>query len=330
MKKNYHTLPILFIAISSFTSVLAFYLLITKASFHTQVFLQACGEVIRNVKEYVHFSPSGALSTVIIITTTVGLLLALIQILKFIISYNKLLRKQKKNYQLPKKLLNIVQKPQFQGIPVVIIEDNPTAYTIGLIKPKIVLSKSFLQKASPQQLEAVLLHELFHINNNHLLWLLISRLISSLFFFIPLIEYIAQQLKIEFELNADSFVVKTQKTKEHLCSSLALNLRYYNGVVPYFATSPIEKRVESLVNNKFTTERVGFTRMTLSLFSLSLMLSLAFVQPTQIAAGVSLEAGGVCKAEEGCKVTDCSGLEYAGGLNFTPHRASSTPFSSSR
>jgi len=316
--KNKHVLPIAFVAISSLVFALGTYLLITKTTFHPQLFITACDEVLKNIQEHVHFNPDGVLSSLILLVTTISVSLALFQLIRFVVSHRRLHRFQAEE-TLPDSLKETMSKHDLSQTAVVVVRNNkPTAYTIGLFKPKIIVSSALIAKLSHKQLEAVVLHELHHLRSHHLLWLLLSKLISSLFFFIPLVEYLAKQLKTEFELAADAFVVEKQKTRDHLCGSLALNIQYASGVIPHFATSPIEKRVESLVSNKVSLKKIGIKQLSISLLSLSLMLGVAIIQPNQIAADFVFEFGGVCSVKEDCKTTDCSGHETKDAHNFIP------------
>lgn len=304
--KNRLALPITFISVSSLALALGAYLLKTKTSFHPQLFITACGEVLKDIREHVHFNPDGILSSLILFVTAISVSLALFQLVKFIVSHNRLHKFQTQE-TLTDNLREIINKHNLSSDSVLIVKNTKlTAYTIGLVKPKIVVSQELAMKLSLDQLEAVVLHELYHLHSRHLLWLMLSKLISSLFFFIPLVEYLASQLRTEFELAADAFVVEKQKTKSHLCDSLALNIQYSGGAIPHFATSPIEKRVESLVGNKLSFERIGIKSLAMSIFSLALMLGAVFVQPNQVVANFAFEPGGMCSLEEGCQTTDCT------------------------
>lgn len=304
--KNRHTLPITFIAVSSLIFVLGMYLLATKTTLHPQFFISVCGEVLRNIQEHVHFNPNGLLSSFILLITAAGICLTITQTVRFILSHRRLSGKIQKTEQLPRILSHIMQEQRLQDVPISVIAGRPTAYTIGLLRPRIVISLSLIRKTSVKQLEAIVLHELYHLKNRHLLWLLISQLISSLFFFIPLIKYLAQQLKIEFELSADSYVVNKQKTREHLCGSLTLNLQYAGGIIPHFAASPIEKRVEVLLTRKVSLDNISTIRFFLSMFSIAAMMGIALTQPNQIAAGFHNDAEAVCKIGDNCQNKDCS------------------------
>ena len=305
------------------------YLLITKTTLHPQLFITACGEVLKNIQEHVHFNPDGVLSSLILFVTIISVSLALFQLIKFVVSHRRLHDFQSVGI-FPGNLKTIVRKHDLPQTAVAVVKNNKlTAYTIGLFNPKIIVSEALIVKLSHEQLEAVVLHELYHLRSRHLLWLLLSKLISSLFFFIPLVEYLAQQLKTEFELAADAFVVEKQKTRDHLCDSLALNIQYAGGVIPHFATSPIEKRVESLVSNKVSLEKIGIKQLSVSLLSLSLMLGVAIIQPNQVIADFTLETSAVCRVDEECRTTDCTNNQTQSTHNFTPLAPASFSFSSS-
>ena len=328
MKKRTYFLPFSFIILSSLVFFVGIYVLATKTTLHPQFFITACGEILKNVSEHVHFNPDGVLSSLILLIAVVGVSLTLLQTVRFFLSHKRLSGKVQKTDILSKKLSHIIQKLHLQDIPISVIDGKPTAYTIGLFRPRIIVSRSLICKAPHKQLEAVILHELYHLKNRHLLWLLVSRLISSLFFFVPLIEYLARQLKTEFELAADAFVVEQQKTRDHLCGSLALNLQYAGGVIPHFATSPIEKRVESLLTQHVSIDKIDVTRFCLSLFSITVMIGLALIQPSQITASFRENSDAICRAGQKCQNKDCFDQLSVNKSAFTSFAPGSSPLTS--
>ena len=312
------SLSTIFIVVSAFVFMLGSYLLATRTSLRPQFFITACVEVLRNVSEHVHFNPDGVVSILILLVALISMSLAVLQLTKFFTAYRRLLTLRTSN-SIPHKLQWVVNKHSLKKSSVSVISGaTVTAYTIGLLKPRIVISQSLVSNVTKHELEAVVLHELYHLKNRHVLWLLVSQVISSVFFFIPFIQYLARQLKIEFELAADAFVVEKQKTKDHLCDSLALNLQYAGGVIPHFATTPIERRVESLLGNKLSPERMGIKTVAVSTFSLLVMLGIAFVQPSQATANFAFGTSEVCSVGDSCQNTDCSGKQIEDMHNFTP------------
>lgn len=327
--KSKISLPFIFVFTSVFALGLGTYLLATKTTLQPQLFITTCGEVLKNIQEHVHFNLDGALSAVILFVAFIGAGLGLWQLIKFLISHRRL-HQLRIIRDVPENLAWVMRKHHLSNKKIILVSQSKlTAYTIGLFKPSIVVSQPLVSKLSREQLEAVVLHELYHLRSHHLLWLLLSRLISSTFFFIPLIGYLARQLRTEFELAADAFVIDKQKTRDHLRSSLALNLQYTESLAPHFATSPIERRVESLASNKSSRDRIGMKQLAISFLSFSFMLGIAFIQPSQIVAETSLTTGGVCEVGEECKTTGCSSHQGIETHYFSPRVPASFSLTSS-
>ena len=74
---------------------------------------------------------------------------------------------------------------------------------VGLVRPVILLPLSAMSGLSPQQLEAVLLHELAHIRRHDLLVQIGQMLIEAMLFFNPAVWWISRQVRIEREACAD-------------------------------------------------------------------------------------------------------------------------------
>jgi hypothetical protein len=75
--------------------------------------------------------------------------------------------------------------------------------------------------------------------------------------------------------------------------------------------------VDFLIGNKTSLERIGLKPLSVSIFSLALMLSIAFLQPNRISANYDLTTTGICSVEEDCQTTDCAGQETGDLHNFT-------------
>lgn len=295
-----------FIIISGLIFLTGTYLVKIVASSPFQFFITFCGEVFKDIRKHTHINPGGVTSSLILSATIIGVSLAIMQVVKFALSHQQLSKKHWDKVHRSQKLNWIIRRHKMQHVVFTISdEDELTAYTTGLIRPRIVVSRSLIRQVNRSQLEAIILHEFYHVQNRHVWWLLLTRATSALLFFVPLIGYLAQQLKTEFELAADSFVVQKQKTRHHICSSLALNLKYANSVMPHFAASPIEQRVESLITKKSVPEKVRKSQLGISLLSIGFMIGLIFIQPDQATATFSNQISVVCLVEEGCQTADC-------------------------
>ena len=98
------------------------------------------------------------------------------------------------------------------------VEDaKPMAYSISNIKPAIFLSVGLCELLTKKEMEAVLLHELYHIKNNSSLWKFSMNLLGVLS---PLSTFVTANSSLEKEENkADLFAIKLQSTNEHISSA---------------------------------------------------------------------------------------------------------------
>ena len=92
--------------------------------------------------------------------------------------------------------------------------------TIGYFKPIILLPVAAVNHLSPQQVEAVLLHELSHIRRFDFLINLISKAIQSLLYFNPFVKAFARIIESEREKNCDELVLQFQYEPHGYASAL--------------------------------------------------------------------------------------------------------------
>jgi beta-lactamase regulating signal transducer with metallopeptidase domain len=78
---------------------------------------------------------------------------------------------------------------------------------IGIFRSLVLLPVSALTTLSPDQLEAVLAHELAHIRRADYLWNLLQTVIETLFFFHPAVWWIGSNLRQQRELCCDDIAV---------------------------------------------------------------------------------------------------------------------------
>jgi beta-lactamase regulating signal transducer with metallopeptidase domain len=83
--------------------------------------------------------------------------------------------------------------------------------TLGCLKPIILLPVAMISHLTPQQVEAILVHELAHIRRKDYLVHLVATILEGLFFFNPFSRLLIDQLK---------------KEREHCCDDLVLQFRY--------------------------------------------------------------------------------------------------------
>ncbi|WP_213803978.1 M56 family metallopeptidase [Granulicella sp. dw_53] len=78
---------------------------------------------------------------------------------------------------------------------------------VGMFRSLILLPASALTSLSPEQLEAVLAHELAHIRRADYLWNILQTMIETLFFFHPAVWYVGANLRQQRELCCDDIAI---------------------------------------------------------------------------------------------------------------------------
>lgn len=85
--------------------------------------------------------------------------------------------------------------------------DGP--FVVGVIRSVVYLPVSAVSDLSPDQLDAVIAHELEHIRRADFAWNLAQTLMETLFFYHPLVWWLSGQLREQRELCCDDAAVKT-------------------------------------------------------------------------------------------------------------------------
>jgi beta-lactamase regulating signal transducer with metallopeptidase domain len=111
-------------------------------------------------------------------------------------------------FTLPSILRNTLNEyGSSRGVMVRSSDRVPTPTALGFIKPAIVLPPWALQELSPDELNAVFLHELAHLRRRDDWTNLAQEILKALFFFHPAIWWIGRSLSMEREMACDDFVL---------------------------------------------------------------------------------------------------------------------------
>jgi beta-lactamase regulating signal transducer with metallopeptidase domain len=81
--------------------------------------------------------------------------------------------------------------------------------TMGIVRSLVILPASALMALSPEQLEAVLAHELAHVRRADYLWNLIQTMVETLLFFHPAVWWLGSRLRQQRELCCDDVAVQS-------------------------------------------------------------------------------------------------------------------------
>ena len=94
--------------------------------------------------------------------------------------------------------------------------------TIGFLKPVILVPLAAINHLTPQQLEAVILHELSHIKRLDYLVNLIINFIQTILYFNPFVKALVKIVEREREKNCDEMVLQFQYDSHEYASALLM------------------------------------------------------------------------------------------------------------
>jgi len=93
-----------------------------------------------------------------------------------------------------------------QGAPrgvEVVDHDEPFAFTFGLGVPRVAVSRGLIEQLSPEELEAVVVHERYHVRARDPLKLVVARAAARTCFFLPTVGHLVARYVAGRELAAD-------------------------------------------------------------------------------------------------------------------------------
>ncbi len=129
---------------------------------------------------------------------------------------------------------------------------------VGILRPTILLPASLLSGLTPDELDAILIHELVHIRRCDPLINLLQRIVEALFFFHPAVWWLSDRIRRVREHSCDDRVLALGATREVYIESLlrvaeiSLSLRPASTgrIAGVFATgepSQLQERIERLL-----------------------------------------------------------------------------------
>lgn len=154
---------------------------------------------------------------------------------------NALTNEMNKTYNSEKKAFMVISHPA------------AIAITMGLIRPRIVLSTGLIKFLTNDELKAVIYHEMYHAESRDPLKNFLMSLCSSTLWYIPILKWFNQKYRIVKELLADEFAIEKQATSVNLGSALLKMLKVgKQEKIPFvhasFADTSVNYRIEYLLN----------------------------------------------------------------------------------
>ena len=117
-----------------------------------------------------------------------------------------------------------------RNVQILISDESCSPFTLGLVRPILVLPQSILSKKYKSSLESIIAHELTHIRQFDSLWIWFQNMIQCLFFFHPAVWIANRKINFYRECLCDGMVISRgaiphQTYGQSLLNSLKLSQR---------------------------------------------------------------------------------------------------------
>lgn len=186
---------------------------------------------------------------------------------------------QRKLFSLQKKLAIS------QRVRLLISGNVQEPLTMGFLRPVILIPASLLSNLPPDQIEAILLHELAHIRRADYIVNLLLSIVEILFFYHPAYWWIARQIKLEREHCCDDQVLKKSSDQityaQALIAVQRLSITHQNHLVMNFSgnKSQFTFRIQRLFGQSHKTKMApGLSGLGILTFCLLLFIFSPFHQ----------------------------------------------------
>lgn len=187
-----------------------------------------------------------------------------------------------RNQKMTESMLGLTKKVGLKNKVSFVKDSKPFAFCLGIRNPHIYISTKTVSMMTRRQLEAILLHEKYHLEHADSLTLFIGSLPQLLFPFFPLLPRLLEHYKIEREIKADRKAVRELGTKKPIIAVLKKLLETPSATPAFISsiaeTDTLELRIKSLLNKETDCPKIRRLDFLISAFSLGFIV-LAIAAP---------------------------------------------------
>lgn len=194
-----------------------------------------------------------------------------------IYSFKKTLSKTKVRKEIG--LTHLLEKLDLREKVKIFNQKKPQAFCFGVLSSRIYISTGLLNLMSKKELEVILKHEKYHLENRDAFTMLLATLVESLFPFFPILSDFIKIYRTDREVKADQFATYKTADKKSLSSVLKKLLNYEPMINPAFipgiiSADTLEARIQSLLSLKTSYKTVGSRNLLISLVSVIALVGL--------------------------------------------------------
>ena len=171
---------------------------------------------------------------------------------------------------------NLAKKHKLTGKIKIVLSAKPFAFCLGIRNPRIYLSTKLISLLDKEELEAIILHEKYHLLHKDNVIHLLSSFIRTLFIFFPFVSDMINNQQLKVEIAADSMTTSMLGTNAGVISALK-KLLLYPGYQPEYVASfnhiqTLEKRIQTLKGKKLRGISTSMQSLLISTISVIIVL----------------------------------------------------------
>lgn len=263
-------------------------------------FVETCKQLVHTSLPFIEHINGTLAVSLPILSGSLFFIFVLASYVKTEIRLKKLLNNEMKLAST--KLKNLLEKHSISSNQVKIVRyEKPLAVTYGIFKQKILISDWILNNLSDKEIEAILLHEIYHIKNKHLPIYFLGQATATILFYLPVISGVVNNIKFRLEREADKYTQQKQNTAKHLKSALIKTLLGDEtlSLLPNFSLKLYEDRLNHIEGQK-QQKIVSKKQLVLSLFSILILMTLFMFPTTTHADAMTYGSGEMCTSNADC------------------------------
>lgn len=173
--------------------------------------------------------------------------------------------------KLPTVVSDLVKKHGLKGKIHIISYAKPHAFCLGVVHPHIYLSSKLVQIMNEKELEAILIHEKYHLENNDNFSLIFLSFAKYLLFIFPFLSDIFNNFILQKEINADNQSISYMGSKRPLISAFTKLFNYKTHELAYVSAfsncNTLEARVRALTGHYAYTPSYKWKNLGISIVS---------------------------------------------------------------
>lgn len=224
------------------------------------------------------------LGAILFILLSVFLLIAVVKLFALYIKVQLFRKKLIKNLKSNEGFIMLLEKLTLANKTHLVESEKQFAFCLGIRRPKIYISTNLVNALTIQELEAVLRHERYHLDNKDTLTMLIASIGESLLPFFPILSDLLHNYRIEREIKADAEAIQGLADEKPIISVIKKLLNSPSvaiSTVPAIADhDTLEPRIRAIVKKDLRFKQFRVKNILISVASI-LVMSIIILTPVQ-------------------------------------------------